>query len=333
MRYCNRRVQRLLFIIALLLLLISIEAMARLWYSLRGIPIVYSGVLHPVAYKKSNYYTEQFAQEVKESNETLTEDRYGNSLPTNFSGKYVNVADGIRQTLPILNIKPTIYIFGSSTVFGLGVPDVDTLPSQLQQLIGFYKVINRGVSGYSVNQQTHLLLTTTHLHPGDIVIFYDGSMDAYRDWAVAYEKLPGLCRSMMESLHHIALVNLLVGPCQNSIKSTSVPSSYEESIRSATEFSALHKAAFYHFIEPTPFTRPLTQAERSERCGMYLSYHTNMPDVFIQTMTYLANRPHTINLLHKLDLIPNLYIDCYHINENGNEIMANAIYDAIWPEF
>ncbi len=77
-----------------------------------------------------------------------------------------------------------IWFFGGSTAWGIGTPDLDTIPSYLSRLLNVdsqhcFEVTNFGVIGYVMNQEVIFLMQ--ELKSGrrpDIVIFYDGVNDA-----------------------------------------------------------------------------------------------------------------------------------------------------------
>jgi|GEM_PF-2258553 len=102
---------------------------------------------------------------------------------TPFTGTYTNVdAQGVRLTpkTPAPGAKK-VFVFGGSTVWGTGVPDGDTIPAQLQKLLGNdFDVYNLGESGWVTTQSLHYLMH--RLAQGDVphaVIFYDGVNDTY----------------------------------------------------------------------------------------------------------------------------------------------------------
>jgi len=104
--------------------------------------------------------------------------------------EYINVDESfmgnLRRTAnplnPACNQTPRklIWMFGGSTVFGLGVPDTETIPSNLSRQLNSagsfcFVIVNAGVEGYVTNQE--LLLLVEALKTGqrpDMVIFYDG---------------------------------------------------------------------------------------------------------------------------------------------------------------
>jgi lysophospholipase L1-like esterase len=111
-----------------------------------------------------------------------------------WQGKYVNDVQTemgvLRRTVNAMNPAcmqhpPTrVWIFGGSTVWGVGAPDSETLPSQLARQINAagnacVEVTNFGVEAYVSSQE--LIFLIQELKAGyrpDVVIFYDGLNDA-----------------------------------------------------------------------------------------------------------------------------------------------------------
>ena len=80
--------------------------------------------------------------------------------------------------------RKVIWMFGGSTLFGLGVPDTETIPSNLSRELNStgsvcLVILNAGAEGYVTNQELILLVEAlkTGKRP-DMVIFYDGVNDA-----------------------------------------------------------------------------------------------------------------------------------------------------------
>jgi hypothetical protein len=108
----------------------------------------------------------------------------------NWHGKYVNTDDTEmgtwRRTIP--GIRATcaktailrIWVFGGSTVYGIGTPDSATTPSYLSRELdtdpsACVEVSDLGVEGFVRNQE--VILLAQQLKAGrrpDIAIFYDG---------------------------------------------------------------------------------------------------------------------------------------------------------------
>src|SRR5512140_1665063 len=98
--------------------------------------------------------------------DTMQAIRWNDDGPADIASASLNVRNGERVTTgqPQDAIND-IYIFGSSTTFGVFNDDAGTLPSQLQALMPTYRVHNRGAAGDS----TPILLAKmkqTALKPG-----------------------------------------------------------------------------------------------------------------------------------------------------------------------
>jgi len=102
-----------------------------------------------------------------------------------FNGQYVNInTDGMRDTWhPKKNEKedlPKIFVFGGSTVWGTGVDDNRTIPSELSKIFiennDPHIVYNFGESGYSItNNIMELIVNLKNGNIPDKAIFYNGS--------------------------------------------------------------------------------------------------------------------------------------------------------------
>lgn len=107
-----------------------------------------------------------------------------------YHGKYVNVSEygfrmGANQASwpPVHNGNFVVFIFGGSTTFGVGVPDAQTLASQLQPLLT--KKLGKPVALYNFGQEANFStqerirfesLIQSGQRP-DLVIFVDGLND------------------------------------------------------------------------------------------------------------------------------------------------------------
>lgn len=97
--------------------------------------------------------------------------------------RFVNVdVHGIRAngTTPrqISAIESAVWFFGGSTTFGYGVADGETIPAQLEKMMG-QPVVNFGVGNFYSAQEN--LLFTQYLRIGyrpSMVIFFDGINEA-----------------------------------------------------------------------------------------------------------------------------------------------------------
>jgi hypothetical protein len=73
--------------------------------------------------------------------------------------------------------KPSVYFFGGSTMWGMGVDDANTIPSLVARIGGF-RSQNYGESGWTAHQSLTLLIQLFQEgHRPDAVVFYDGAND------------------------------------------------------------------------------------------------------------------------------------------------------------
>lgn len=110
-------------------------------------------------------------------------------------------AEGIRQTVNVAadmvnsTAAPQVFIFGGSAVWGTGVRDAHTLPSELatlsKQMGKPLRIVNFAEIGY-VNGQELILFQMQLLRGNvpDLAIFYDGFNDIYSAYQTASAGLP-----------------------------------------------------------------------------------------------------------------------------------------------
>ncbi|MDK9760878.1 citrate lyase ligase [Vibrio sp. D420a] len=98
-----------------------------------------------------------------------------------------SVENGCRTTVSQPDdAKSRLLVFGSSTTYGIGCSDTDTIPSIIQSILNNknanVKVENHGVLGMNLLLAFNNLLQT-EINPGDTVVFFD--FDEFRDtsWA------------------------------------------------------------------------------------------------------------------------------------------------------
>ena len=132
-----------------------------------------------------------------------------------YQGKYINIdTDGIRLTV---SPKPTpqeshppvkIFMFGGSTMWGVGARDAFTIPSILAQELQnkgmATEVINFGENGYVSTQEVIMLqLLLQKGQRPDLVIFYDGVNDTFS----AFQQ--GMAGLTENEFHRVKEFNLL----------------------------------------------------------------------------------------------------------------------------
>ena len=100
---------------------------------------------------------------------------------TFFEGEAINVNSlGMRRTLnnPSSDSGVKLAFLGGSTMWGFGVNDENTIPSQFAQLTDSLYVMNMGQLGYTAYQSYILLqLEISQGNVPDMVVTYDGAND------------------------------------------------------------------------------------------------------------------------------------------------------------
>jgi len=132
-----------------------------------------------------------------------------------YAGKYVSIdRNGIRSTIPPSTLLPSpstmdIFMFGGSTMWGVGSRDAFTIPSNLaRELLArgvMCNVVNFGEDGYvSTQEVVDLALQLREGHIPDLVIFYDGFNDTFSAWQ---QKVPGRPQNESDRVKEFNLAN------------------------------------------------------------------------------------------------------------------------------
>ncbi|WFU40233.1 SGNH/GDSL hydrolase family protein [Bradyrhizobium sp. CB82] len=289
---------------------------------------------------------------------------YTQSRQADYTGKFVNVNDGIRSTWnseAINNDKSTklkIFFFGGSTLWGGGSSDDFTIPSLVAK-----KLAEDGISANVTNYAVRGDVTTQSLirfvlelrrqNIPDLVVFYGGLVDAV---SACYEGKPGvpLGSSNLErissekeakarisiKLENWALIRLLAGKKQfvGCLKNLDVLSDgaldvYLGNVRliEAISRSLSYKTLFY--LEPqlsdkTHRTKyeedQLLKSEK--RFPGYNDLHSLMRSNLVKREFESLGK----NVIHDLrnifsDVASPVYMDSGHYGEDGNDRISRKI--------
>jgi lysophospholipase L1-like esterase len=295
----------------------------------------------PAALKDAAYLSADFTAAVKTS-QTIYFVPEGYWIMQDVQSQYFNVQDNLRRTTgQPFHAAHAIYVFGSSPILGNEVSDDLTIPSQLQALVGDgYIVYNYGMNGaLAVNQYDRL--QSIDLHPDDIVIFYDGSVDAmlaYHD-AVDRDRAATLCGQILNKTDKSALLNLACGwvntitPDPATLDYDGVYRRYAAALQGAANYTHQAHATFYHFLQAQIWSAPLSTYEQTVAAPH--SWNPAMEESIIaQAWPRYARISGTIDLTHMLDSLRasgvEIYLDPVHMNAAGNAAIARAIYDYIF---
>ena len=283
-------------------------------------------------------------------------------------GKYINVDEsamgGLRRTINPTNHacneaqRKVIWMFGGSTLFGVGVPDMETIPSNLSKELNStgsacFVILNAGVEGYVTNQELILLVESlkTGQRP-DVVIFYDGVNDAnaaaesgianaHLQFELIKARMEGSFASKFDWLrnsHSLELARAIVARFRNGDSPASLPveveqraaaalDNYEANVQMVKSLGLAYNFEVFCFWQPSLATggKPLTPFERE------LQKNANSLQILRAVNEVAARRAlqtgSFVFLGQIFDSVKEpLYIDhLMHVGPRGNQIVAKAI--------
>ncbi len=307
----------------------------------------------PLPWRQSSYWTPALVKE--EAAIPWVWDDRGYLLPGDFSGSYFTFQGGIRHTVNQPNGDvPSLYLFGNSTLYDVAVPDALTIASQLQRLVPQFRVENYGMASATTAQMV-IRLRTLVLRPGDLVVFYTGANDAQSVYNPAVnERLnnpPYPCATLWHRLSFLALVRLactevLLGeplrlqePGYVESGLMRLATAYHDNLMEARAITERQGATFLNVVQPYLWTKPLS---------IYEAGLIAMPEVIppgqerIFSLAYpvllraTGDVPH-VDLTHSLDDLrrsgTEVYLDCCHVTEIADAVIAEALYQALFPLF
>lgn len=279
-------------------------------------------------------------------------------VPFDFKGKYFNVEDGVRRTTDVpASATVTLWLLGGSTLYDSEVPDDHTVASYLQRRLlaaGLhrYRVVNLGVTSVSTNQQIERLRLTP-LARGDTVVFYDGVNDVLQGvlYGNAGETIFGNDRSRplhqrllyRLSRHSFATRWLLARANANyriadlEARVARTAERFAANLEEGERIAAERGASFIHFLQPTLYSL----ARRGDYENELLTYGfvpAQAEEAFEAAYPVLeeivAARARAgaadIDLTAAFDeLAEPVYLDGWHINHRGNEVVAQRIFEGL----
>lgn len=183
----------------------------------------------------------------------------GYTEPEDHDTVLYHIRNGERRTVGTpAHYDHTVWMFGNSGLLGFKVTDDATVPSQLQALLPGWRVVNRSAEAQRIRGELNWLRATP-VQPGDVVIFYDGLMDALILDETARPIHPFIRAECDPSKpQHLSLVldSLF---CRFAPQTPIDQRALDEAARQfrqvvyeARHYAAAHGAAFYHFIQPGP---------------------------------------------------------------------------------
>jgi hypothetical protein len=325
-------------LVALLLLIFGCAASEAIARTIRPASFpTYPDVLasRPAAYDHADYWSPAFAAEQAAVMSLATVQEDGALTVQEFTGRWFNFRNGIRATTDQpAHAAHTIYLFGSSTTANIEAPDNLTIASHLQRLVGSeYRVINLGRGAQSTNRQLGVLQGTP-LSAGDIVIWYDGYVDTVGIYNAARNRA-GMTPCGYSAYQFALLTMACIQPMVIDNLDSEVASMtkrFTENAQQAKVYTESAGATFYHFLEPYMYSRPLSAYEQTILANPNL-VPPGFDAIAAAGWDALSKVDGIINLTHAVDELRasgvEVYFDDHHANHLANEVVAQAIADAL----
>jgi len=259
-----------------------------------------------------------------------------------------------------------IIMIGGSTVFGAGMPNDNlTIPYQLnkkfEEKYNNVEVINAGISSItSFEELYHFKEKLIHLEP-NLVIIYDGANDVH------YKRTsdPEILNTDKDELqmkdfqkylrspvvmYRYVLLPIINSEAVNTLDITGVSTTSNSSIHNSSQIPQLITSLWYDHIKEfcqisnekqiksIVIIQPsLDQDKKSLSDYEYSIYKKNILDkkifdMLIQKSEKLTNCSGVYdftNVFENTDF--GVYVDRVHLNDLGNKIIANNIYEKILP--
>ena len=277
-----------------------------------------------------------------------------------FRSTYVNTEGGYRETWsppPCDCPRFAVWLYGASTVFGLGQRDEYTIASQLARLAWedgiALDVVNKGMPGEQHWQETNRLRWDLTRQPApDLVVFYDGASEIVAASWVAEERradpdqpVEPLTELVLESEPIAAAVREAKAggqtrpPVPDGVEVTRLAEvaertpeevaalalrSYGRAREMSTTLADQHGLEVTWFWQPTRFSRPPIEGEQQ----------TEQDPAGRRTAEAAVSGlpPGVVDLTEVFDATTEpLFSDDVHHNERGAELVASAMYQRLAP--
>ncbi len=224
-------------------------------------------------------------------------------VPRDMTGQWINMRGGFRVTTgQPATWRRTVWLFGNSTLVSAEVADNETIASRLQALWPDIRVINVGMDGVTIVNEVARLKTIS-LAAGDIVVFYDGLMDA----DAIYFNLPGICQPAV----WFALALVCNGLYDNPAWMTPQVNQTVERVRAAASAARAYVTAahaqFVHVLQPPG----------RDYARLYAHVYPALHAVVDVDLSPLA-----------AELAP-AHVDRNHVDAAGNARIARALGEAL----
>lgn len=327
-------------------------------------------------YKDAPWYGEDFRQEQQKCHRWRFSETDGLLYNPDFHGLYINYENSKRRTTdePV-QARRTVHLYGGSTMACEQVPDQDTIASALQRLLlashgGEWRVVNHGAASAVLSQQLRRLELSPPAR-GDVVVFYDGYNDIYQSLYVGDPQgtIGGASRkaesdqpwhvqvyvwAWKKARKYSRIVDTLLNPyastsprplhvSQEGLSPLAMElgrNVYNISVQ-AQALAQRNGAVFYHFLQPTVFTKVAPTAFEGAvvQFGERLHPGTGQAmrvgyDILRKAFADMrAGGLAAEDLTTALDQAPGeVFVDTCHVNHVANALIARAIHRRIAPD-
>ncbi len=274
-----------------------------------------------------------------------------------FQGETINIGGRYAQRRTIndgTNKSKKVYFFGGSTMWGTGVRDDGTIPSQFAAATSLWAE-NFGESGYTAHQGLMLLLQLLQDgHRPDVVVFYDGVNDVEVKCRTELTPVSHLLEAKIDRLlsdtpapttfahyfaplwHAATRINRAVAPaaataaydCDSTPeKATKLAENLVGDWQMAKRLVESYGGRFVGILQPVLYfsqTRFDHLDDGPRRAAQFRA-------VYPLVERSMAENGRFHNLVRALDVDEYVYVDFCHLSPNGNRLIAAQIAKFVQP--
>jgi len=275
-----------------------------------------------------------------------------------YEGETINIDDrGMRRTVDRTpnDANRRIFFFGGSTIWGTGVSDEFTIPSQFASITNNYQVSNYGEAAYSAHQSLETLIRL--LQEGerpDIAVFYDGVNDVkYKcrkkhSWfSHSWEDQYGLKIELYDS---VLSLDYVLGPLRqaairfkqavaqringdvrtynchkNPEKAKKIAAALVEDWKIAKTLVESHGGRFFAFLQPISYF----SRTRLDRIPVSEELKAQFELIYPMIKAHADGSQGFHDLTDVFDRDEYIYVDYAHVSPNGNQYAAERILSIV----
>jgi len=296
-------------------------------------------------------WAKDYHREFKESYKVEYYPYTGYRRTPNYEGKYINLDnESIRKTYFQCkdDHKNTIKIFafGGSTMWGTGARDIGTIPSFLSKYLceeGInVEVTNFGESAYTSTQEIiRLQLELRKENYPDIVIFYDGVNDVYTSYQSRVAGLPPnnenriIEFNLRKRFNIFPNLNRAIGRIIRTLYGDSLTNGelndnliietaniYLNNIKVIKALENKYKFKAFFYWQPSLYTKQ--HLSDDEKNKIYYDKSLNKSRIMVLNLIKSSKQVNDLTGIFN-NKKNTIFIDEYHISEEGNSIIAREM--------